>query len=153
MSYNGITSDFQSDDEGSIPFACFYRKIFMSQNQEENDKNKFNKKHFFKIDVDGFSDLNKMLKDMLFGSYGDADYSDYINSFSSYIYDMYNQPTDLHNYGVIFIGKNSYNEQVFKPDHFVEDKLHQSYLNHIRANAVYFLQEPKYYNGLYEILN
>lgn len=26
MSYNGITSDFQSDDEGSIPFTCFTLK-------------------------------------------------------------------------------------------------------------------------------
>jgi hypothetical protein len=53
----------------------------------------------------------------------------------------------------LYLGNNYYNEGVWKAKHFVEDKLGNEYVKHLQSHAGYFLQQPKYYKGLYEILN
>lgn len=53
----------------------------------------------------------------------------------------------------LYLGNNYWNEGVWKKKHFIQDKLATEYINHLKSHAVYFLQQPKYYEGLYEILN
>lgn len=53
----------------------------------------------------------------------------------------------------LYLGNNYWNEGVWKKKHFIEDKLASEYIQHLQSHAVYFLQQPKYYDGLYEILN
>lgn len=53
----------------------------------------------------------------------------------------------------LYLGNNYWNEGVWKKKHFIEDKLASEYIQHLQSHAVYFLQQPKYYEGLYEILN
>lgn len=53
----------------------------------------------------------------------------------------------------LYLGNNYWNEGVWKKKHFIQDKLMSEYVNHLQNHAGYFLQQPKYYKGLYEILN
>lgn len=53
----------------------------------------------------------------------------------------------------LYLGNNYWNEGVWKKKHFIEDKLASEYIKHLQSHAGYFLQQPKYYKGLYEILN
>lgn len=53
----------------------------------------------------------------------------------------------------LYLGNNYYKEQVWKKKHFIQDKLHNEYVKHLQSHAQYFLHQPRYYKGLYEILN
>lgn len=53
----------------------------------------------------------------------------------------------------LYLGNNYWNEGVWKKKHFIQDKLATEYVKHLQSHARYFLQQPKYYKGLYEILN
>ena len=53
----------------------------------------------------------------------------------------------------LYLGNNYWSEGVWKKKHFIKDQLANDYINHLQSHAVYFLQQPKYYKGLYEILN
>ena len=53
----------------------------------------------------------------------------------------------------LYLGNNYWNEGVWKKKHFIHNKLQSEYIKHLQSNASYFLSEPKYYKGLYEILN
>lgn len=53
----------------------------------------------------------------------------------------------------LYLGNNYWNEGVWKKKHFIKDELSIEYVNHLQSHAGYFLQQPKYYKGLYEILN
>lgn len=52
-----------------------------------------------------------------------------------------------------YLGSNYYKEPIWKTKYFVINLLDQSYKLHLQSNASYFLQQPKYYKGLFEILN
>ena len=53
----------------------------------------------------------------------------------------------------LYLGNNYWNEGVWKKKHFIQNKLQSEYVNHLQSNAGYFLRQPQYYKGLYEILN
>jgi hypothetical protein len=53
----------------------------------------------------------------------------------------------------LYLGNNYWNEGVWKKKHFIQDALHNEYVKHLQSNAGYFLRQPRYYKGLYEILN
>ena len=53
----------------------------------------------------------------------------------------------------LYLGNNYWNEGVWKKKHFIQDKLASEYVLHLQSHAGHFLQQPKYYKGLYEILN
>jgi len=53
----------------------------------------------------------------------------------------------------LYLGNNYWNEGVWKKKHFIHNKLQNEYIKHLQSHSSYFLQQPKYYKGLYEILN
>ena len=53
----------------------------------------------------------------------------------------------------LYLGNNYWDEGVWKKKHFIQDKLASEYVNHLQSHARHFLSQPKYYKGLYEILN
>ena len=53
----------------------------------------------------------------------------------------------------LYLGNNYWNEGVWKKKHFMHDKLQTEYVQHLQSHAEHFLNQPKYYKGLYEILN
>ena len=52
-----------------------------------------------------------------------------------------------------YLGKNNYDEAVWKTKYFISSKLQNEYKNHIIANAVHFLKQPSYYKGMFDNLN
>ena len=125
----------------------------MHQNEDENkeDKDKF----YFKFDVNAFSKgFNGYLND-LFKDYDLDDlFEQSMQKLESYIFQAYAEPTPLIDTNTfILLGKNSYDEAIYKNKFFAVDTLHIEYLNHLRSHPGYFLQQPKYYRGMFEILN
>ena len=53
----------------------------------------------------------------------------------------------------LYLGNNYCNEGVWKQKHFIHNKLQSEYVNHLQSHARHFLNQPRYYKGLYEILN
>lgn len=52
-----------------------------------------------------------------------------------------------------YLGNNYDGVKVWKKKYFANDKTQHSYINHIVAHSVYFLKQPHYYKGLFDILN
>ena len=76
----------------------------------------------------------------------------------SWLQDINNIPitdwlSDVYSSNYQHIGINKYNEGVWKHKYFISDPIHVQYINHIRANSVYFLSQPNYYRGMFDILN
>lgn len=118
--------------------------------EKEDDKNKF----YFKFDVDAFSkSLDGYLND-LFKDYDLDDLFEQTKKLESYIFQLYAEPTPIVDKNTfIFLGKNSYDETIYKNKFFAVDSLHIEYLNHLRSHPDYFLQQPAYYKSMFEILN
>ena len=52
-----------------------------------------------------------------------------------------------------YLGNNYDGVKIWKKKYFAVDPIQASYVNHIQAHAVYFIREPHYYKGLFDILN
>ena len=122
--------------------------------KDEDDKLKdILKKNYFSFDINSMSNMDQSLKDMLFGPDMDETLFKQLNNFADSVFANWGENPLPSTDAIIFIGKNSYNEAVFKPKHFVVDELYVEYLNHIRSHAAHTLQQPEYYKNFHEILN
>lgn len=52
-----------------------------------------------------------------------------------------------------YLGKNYDGAAIWKKKYFVNDKIQSTYIDHLSSNAIYFIQQPHYYKGLFDILN
>jgi hypothetical protein len=52
-----------------------------------------------------------------------------------------------------YLGKNYDGAAIWKKKYFVHDEIQSMYVDHISAHAIYFLKQPYYYKGLFDILN
>ena len=52
-----------------------------------------------------------------------------------------------------YLGNNYDGAAIWKKKYFMSDTIHQKYINHLKSNAEYFLQQPHYYRSLFDILN
>lgn len=52
-----------------------------------------------------------------------------------------------------YLGSNYYNEPIWKSKYFIYNPLDINYKSHLQQHAAHFLKQPKYYKGLFEILN
>lgn len=53
----------------------------------------------------------------------------------------------------MYLGSNANDEAVWKSKYFINKTIDRKYKNHISQHAVYFLNQPSYYKGLFDILN
>lgn len=53
----------------------------------------------------------------------------------------------------LYVGCNQFKEHIWKDKYFIKDSLQTEYLNHLQCHAAYFVQQPLYYNSMFEILN
>lgn len=53
----------------------------------------------------------------------------------------------------LYVGCNQFKEPIWKDKYFIKDSLQTEYLNHLQCHAAYFVQQPLYYNSMFEILN
>ncbi len=52
-----------------------------------------------------------------------------------------------------YLGSNYAKEPIWKTKYWIIDKVNQEYKLHLQSNASYFIQQPNYYKGLFDILN
>ena len=52
-----------------------------------------------------------------------------------------------------YLGNNYQGSPIWKKKYFVHNKLQTEYINHINKYAIYFLVQPHYYKGMFDILN
>ena len=52
-----------------------------------------------------------------------------------------------------YLGSNYNKEPIWKSKYFVVNKINTEYKLHIQKHVVYFLKQPNYYKGLFDILN
>ena len=112
-------------------------------------------KNYFKFDPDAWDAWGKFLSDAL------NDIVEYPSNVwyigpgfdkgSLPVNDYFSKSGNFKN--SLFLGNNHYKEPVYKTKYFVHNKLDTEYRNHLVSNAVHFLQQPTYYEGLFDILN
>lgn len=115
-------------------------------------------KHYFKFDAAAWDAWGKMLYDAL------NDIVEYPNNTwyimpnisgfpkkSIPVNDYFSNTGSFKN--SLYLGNNHYKEPIYKTKYFVHDRLNVEYKNHLRSHAVHFLQQPNYYDGMFDILN
>ena len=125
--------------------------------EDSQDDLESHHKNYFKFDPDAWDAWGKMLYDTLndiveYPSnvwYIDASFPIAKGSFP--VNDYFSNAGSFKN--SLYLGNNHYKEPVYKTKYFVHDQLDSDYKNHLRSNAVHFLQQPNYYMGLFDILN
>jgi hypothetical protein len=126
-------------------------------NYEDNSQDNLESQHknYFKFDPDAWDAWGKFLSDALNNIVEYPSNVWYIGpSFpkgSLPVNDYLSKSGNFKN--SLYLGSNHYKEPVYKTKYFIENKLDIEYRNHLVANAVHFLQQPNYYEGLFDILN
>ena len=112
-------------------------------------------KHYFKFDPDAWDAWGKMLYNTLNNIVEDPSSVWYVtpgfpkkllpvNSWTS------NAGKDK---SFQYLGSNYQGQPIWKNKYFVSDPINIIYRKHIESHPVYFLQQPNYYKGLFDILN
>lgn len=52
-----------------------------------------------------------------------------------------------------YLGSNYAGEQIWKTKYWIQEPLNQEYKLHLQSNAAHFIQQPKYYKSMFDILN
>lgn len=110
-------------------------------------------KFYFKFDVDNtpLSDwIKNMIDDMMKDPFG-------TNSIEGFPYKMFPvnswNPDTAKNKGFQYLGSNYQGSAIWKKQYFAIDKINIEYKLHLQSHASHFINQPNYYNGLFDILN
>ena len=119
---------------------------------QDYPENKY--KHYFKFDPEAWDAWGKWLYDAM---------NDIVESSPNvwYIGDLPSKSFPVNSYfsntgknkTFQYLGNNYQNNPIWKKEYFVFKPIQHSYINHIQSHAVHFIQQPHYYNGLFDILN
>lgn len=122
-----------------------------NENEHPEDPYKF----FFQIDTDWIAKyIDQIVKKLSESGYGyEITNIEGFPKFSLPVNGYFSSNTVSGENPLLYLGNNHYNEPIFKNQHFVKDSIKTEYINHIRSNAVHFLKQPNYYNGMFDILN
>lgn len=123
------------------------------EDSQDDLENKY--KHYFKFDPEAWDAWGKMLYDTLNDIvesspnvwYIGADFGKKSFPVSSYFSNTGKDKTFQ------YLGSNYHHSQVWKKKYFIYDPIQHQYINHIQSHAVYFMNQPHYYKGLFDILN
>lgn len=62
-----------------------------------------------------------------------------------------NTGKDNHSYQ--YLGNNYDGAAIWKKKYFISDPIQSEYIDHLANHATYFIKQPHYYKGLFDILN
>jgi hypothetical protein len=127
---------------------------------QDNLENKY--KHYFKFDPEAWDSWGKMLQDALNDIVENSPNVWYVGGFGtppasgfpskSIPVNSYFSNTGKGN-SFQYLGNNYDGVKVWKKKYFIHDKTQHDYINHIVSHSVYFLKQPHYYKGMFDILN
>jgi hypothetical protein len=113
-------------------------------NYDYNDPYKF----YFKFDID---QINNLFKDIdLYYSLSDVAIPGF--PFVSFPVNSWNSNTEKGN-SFQYLGSNYQGSPIWKKKYFVSDPINNEYRLHLQAHAKHFVEQPVYYQGLFDILN
>lgn len=111
-------------------------------------------KFYFKFDVEP----NSSLSDWLTNLFQNIDINGYniqnISGFPVFQFPVnsWNSNTEKGN-SFQYLGSNYHGVPIWKKKYFISDPINIEYKLHLQAHAKHFIQQPNYYNGLFDILN
>lgn len=108
---------------------------------EEPDK-KPEDKYSFKIDVDMYKNLSKTLKSLWKEIGSSAQYVSFPMT------NMFSYTGEVK--APLYMGNNQYGDGIYKT---IFDPFKYEYINHLQKHAGYFVSQPSYYKGMFDILN
>lgn len=103
-------------------------------------------KYYFKFDPQAWDAWGKWLYDSLNNAVGSDPNVWYVSGFPTHKQYKINK-------NLQYLGKNSDGNEIWKSKYFICDPIAIEYVEHIKSNAVYFLQQPHFYRGMFDILN
>lgn len=110
-------------------------------------------KHYFKFDPDAWDAWGKMLYDTLNDIVEGSSNVWYINfPKKSFPVNSYFSNTEKPK-NFQYLGNNYDGVQIWKKKYFVHDPIQHMYIDHLSSHADYFVKQPHYYKGMFDILN
>ena len=103
----------------------------------------------FKFDVSG-TPLSEWLQDLINQTFNITN----IPGFPSVSFPVNSwNPNTAKGNSFQYLGSNYQGSQIWKKKYFVCDPIDNEYKLHLQAHAKHFIQQPIYYDGLFDILN
>ena len=62
-------------------------------------------------------------------------------------------PNTANNKKFQYLGSNYAGEPIWKSKYWVINPVNQEYKSHLQSHAAHFINQPKYYKGLFDVLN
>ena len=117
----------------------------------DHPSNKPDYKWFFKFDIGPSSPISSWLNDIIKDTnwYSMQSIPDWptikfpVNSWN---------PNTVNN-KFQYLGSNYAGEPIWKSKYWISNKTNDEYKKHLQSNAKHFINQPKYYEGLFDILN
>lgn len=108
-------------------------------------------KFYFKFDVDSNSSLSDWLNNLFKDIYS---MPNIVPGFPVFQFPVnsWNSNTEKGN-SFQYLGSNYQGSPIWKKKYFVSDPINTEYKLHLQAHAKHFIQQPLYYEGLFDILN
>ena len=129
-----------------------YNDDYDYDDSQDDLENKY--KHYFKFDPEAWDTWGKMLYSALNDIVESSPNVWCIGGFPSKKFPVSSYFSNTGKSKTFqYLGNNYQNSQVWKNKYFVYDPIQHNYVNHIQSHAVYFMQQPHYYKGLFDILN
>lgn len=109
-------------------------------------------KFYFKFDVESNSSLSEWLNNLFkdIGTHNILNFPDF--PVVSFPVNSWNSNTEKGN-SFQYLGSNYQGSPIWKKKYFVSDPINSEYKLHLQAHAKHFIQQPTYYQGLFDILN
>ncbi len=134
-----------------------YNDDYDENDSQDQLENKY--KHYFKFDPDAWDAWGKMLYDALNDIVEYPSNVWYISPKSGFFGQDKSVPVNSYfsntgkNKNFQYLGNNYQGVPVWKTKYFAVNPIDQEYRSHLEANAIHFLKQPHYYQGMFDILN
>jgi hypothetical protein len=106
-------------------------------------------KFYFKFDVSG-TPLSEWLQDLINQTFSITNIPGF--PVVSFPVNSWNSNTEKGN-SFQYLGSNYHGNPIWKKKYLVYDPINTEYKLHLQAHAKHFIQQPAYYDGLFDILN
>jgi hypothetical protein len=111
-------------------------------------------KFYFKFDVG----MNSPISDWLNNLFNNIDVNGYniqnVSDFPVFQFPVNSwNPNAGQGNSYQYLGSNYASQPIWKKKYLVSDPINQQYKLHLQAHAKHFIQQPIYYNGMFDILN
>jgi hypothetical protein len=110
---------------------------------------------YYKFDIGPDTPLSKWLNDIVkdFMGSGENFKITNISGFPNNMFPVNSWNPNTANNKFQYLGSNYKKEPIWKSKYWVIDPINHMYINHIQSHAAYFLQQPSFYKGLFDVLN